>query len=53
MHRWKGDEKVAGAAERTIDQRGRDGAHTGDEGPRMSTACRPADKQNCAAGDSV
>ena len=44
MQIGKGDEKAAGAAERKIDQRGRDAAHTGDEGPRRSTVCRPADK---------
>ena len=44
MQIGKGDQKTGGAAERKIDQRGRDAAHTGDEGPRMSTACRPADK---------
>ena len=44
MQIGKGDEKAAGAAERKIDQRGRDAARTGDEGLRMSTACRPADK---------
>ena len=44
MQIGKGDQKTTGAAERKIDQRGRDAAHTGDEGLRMSTACRPADK---------
>ena len=44
MQIGKGDEKAAGAAAKERGPRGRDAAHTGDEGPRMSTACRPADK---------